>query len=358
MIPNLRASRKLGGLIRYKFDKENLHQGEKNRRIERAKDYFYKAGLLIDALSAPNLEKNIKNVCSRLRVPRDSVNAFVYASSEIQAACLAVSSDECLINFSSGLITLLSSGQLEFVIGHELGHFILEHSAFDQDDQSVEYHIQLRAQEISVDRLGLLGCQDLNIVMSALIILTSGLDESYLGLNVGQFISQVRKVSAPDSWVEAYGHSHPSLVVRCRALLWFSSAGVIDKLEADDSSFDLEDTDSTVKREMDQFVDGPVREHIKRVSESCATWIAAQIILEDGSFSKSEQEVFQDRFGQPMLEKLKSFLSDYSRNEVEEVIQEQLNKDLNKLENLIPSTFREEYARIMSNTSELLRVKD
>ena len=48
-------------------------------------------------------------------------------------------------------------------MGHELGHFLLGHNIEEQHlVESQEGYIKKRAQEISVDRIGLLACRDIN----------------------------------------------------------------------------------------------------------------------------------------------------------------------------------------------------
>ena len=55
------------------------------------------------------------------------------------------------------------------------GHFLLSHNIEEQHlVESQEGYIKKRAQEISVDRIGLLACKDINILESAITKSLSG----------------------------------------------------------------------------------------------------------------------------------------------------------------------------------------
>ena len=72
------------------------------------------------------------------------------------------------------------------MIGHELGHFLLDHHHANVGFTSAnpEYFRQRRAQEISVDRLGLLSCGSLDVALRALMKTVSGLTERHLRFDV------------------------------------------------------------------------------------------------------------------------------------------------------------------------------
>ena len=79
----------------------------------------------------PNVTKSINTVFQRLEI-ENQFNFFVTADSyQANAACslMSVSSKPDII-LTSKLIDLLSDKELEFVIGHEVAHYIYQHALY------------------------------------------------------------------------------------------------------------------------------------------------------------------------------------------------------------------------------------
>src|SRR6266436_8781104 len=91
------------------------------------REQFYQDAIEISALVTPRLWDHFCIVCNRLELPQESVSPFIYSSKDVQAECYASQARQCVLRFSSGLIDLLDEQEFEFVIGHELGHFLLDH---------------------------------------------------------------------------------------------------------------------------------------------------------------------------------------------------------------------------------------
>ncbi|MDG1143670.1 MAG: M48 family metallopeptidase, partial [Burkholderiales bacterium] len=226
--------------------------------LNTVKDHYLLNNFLIDEFSSPYIDTIVNEVCGRVGMPRENIHLFVSPSPDFQASCYAVSDDDCLISLSSALVDLLDAEELKFVVGHELGHYLFKHYLMsDAVEDSIEYLSVRRAQEISCDRIGLMSCEDLSHATSAIIKTTSGLKTEYLRLNVGQFIDQLSKLSSPASTGE-YKSTHPTFLIRCRALLWFSTS--IDYSGDSDTlnSKDLDIINSRVDADLDKFIDGPM----------------------------------------------------------------------------------------------------
>ena len=301
----------------------------------------------------PDLSKKFDEVCERMSIPRNAVNAFIKADSNIQAMCLYSSSHECLIQFSSGLINLLDIDEFGFVAGHELGHFLLEHGFGSFQEGSIEYFIQSRAQEISVDRLGLIGTANLDASMSALVKTASGLENRHLRLDVGAFIAQAKKLSQPRRG-EGFASTHPSILTRCRALLWFSTDDTYKEYPVTKQSPQLAKLNERIEKELDKFIEGPIREEINAVKKEIALWLAASIIIRDGRFDKDEQQKVKDLFGDLILSKLKRFLSDSNKDTLSDDIAKKLAYSKKKLEQMMPTSFRKLYDEIEKFIAEKL----
>ena len=63
------------------------------------------------------------------------------------------------------------------------------------EGKTPELFIRLRAQEVSSDRIGYLCCDSIDIAVSSLVKLASGLNDNYLKLDINEFLSQAENLS-------------------------------------------------------------------------------------------------------------------------------------------------------------------
>ena len=92
--------------VRYSGDKLRA-KGSIKRSNDEKNSFFSMNSMLINPLVTPIISKSIENVINRLQIPHESVKAYVYASSDIQAECHAGDDVDCIIRLSSGLIDIL-----------------------------------------------------------------------------------------------------------------------------------------------------------------------------------------------------------------------------------------------------------
>ncbi|MCK5851214.1 MAG: M48 family metallopeptidase [Kiritimatiellae bacterium] len=316
-------------------------------KLDLIRSLSYTNELNISQDVTPSLFESLSKVYNRLHIPRDAVEAFVFASPVIQAECYAGNQTECVIRFSSALIDILNSDEFEFVAGHEIGHFLLDHGLIRtvENQQSLEFFIQQRAQEISVDRIGLLACGSLNIAIKALMKTVSGLTDNHLRFDVGTFLSQLHKSSSISLNVNNES-THPSILIRCRALLWFSLNDYFIKNSKNISTAQLINIDKKIKSDLDKHVDRAARRRIQEVKEDLSMWMAVYDIVQDGVFTKNEQVEFSKRFSKDTLNRLLSFLENISSSEVKTVVYERLKVTKEDLKSLIPTSFESEVAAI------------
>ncbi|MBK9071458.1 MAG: M48 family metallopeptidase [Myxococcales bacterium] len=163
-----------------------------------------------------------------------AVEAYIFADADINAF-VSEGRAHTVIGFSSAAIEKLSPYELEFVLGHELGHALLDHNEIYCDaviSLAGDRHEDLvrawqRAAELSADRAGLLCTPSLEVGLSALIKTVSG-------LNVGLNTANIREILAQwDTFAEEILNegtrdttlSHPFPLLRLRALALYSQHG-------------------------------------------------------------------------------------------------------------------------------------
>ena len=145
--------------VRYFDDKfEDFSTNGTDRFIQH--ESFYTHGCLrISDEITPTLSNNLNIVCKRLKVPINMVKAFVLSRPDINAHCIHYEKKGCIIALHSELINYMSDGEIQFIMGHEIGHFLMNHNYFDNDPKITEEEsMASRAGEISSDRIGLLAC--------------------------------------------------------------------------------------------------------------------------------------------------------------------------------------------------------
>ena len=345
MSDELVKARTFANTVRYSGDKLRAKDSA-NRSNDEINSFFSMNSMLINPLVTPAISKSINNVIHRLQIPKKSVKAYVYASPDIQAECHAGDDVDCVIRLSSGLIDILDNREIEFVIGHEIGHFIYSHglAAALNRNKSLEFSIQQRAQEISADRIGLLACNSLDHSIRAMMKTMSGLSSKYLNFNIGAFLSQLSNTEQFKSQIDI-NSTHPSILIRCRALLWFSMSETFKSGKQDYQANEVKKLNNKIKRDIDKFVDSIAREKIEKLKHDVALWLCASKIIEDNTFNNAEQKIFSDMFGEELLGKLKNFLTGHNNaSSVKKSVSDKLGAAINSLQGEIPASFDEEMA--------------
>ncbi len=153
---------------------------------------------------------------------------FVLSNPEVNAMCAYLGEDiPCAVVLHSGLIERLSPQELQFVIGHELGHYIFRHGSYADTSfrgllglSRLSYHQWQRACEISADRIGLVSVNSEADAISAMIKLASGLPANFIRFDALAYQQQARAILDEGNATTARS-SHPMVPIRARAIHWF-----------------------------------------------------------------------------------------------------------------------------------------
>ena len=343
MLDELAKAKNFVRTVRYSGDTLTADESIKieNSEIEA---FYSLNSIQVTPLVTPVISKSIDKVIKRLQIPPSSVKAYVYASPEIQATCYAGNEADCIIRLSSGLIDILENKELEFVIGHEIGHFLYNHvlAASLNNNESLEFSIKQRAMEISADRIGLLASESLDASIRAMMKTISGLTTKYLKFNIAAFLSQLSNTAKYKSQI-SINSSHPLMFLRCRALLWFSMSETFKTGGKDYQPNEIEKLNTKIQSDIDKYVDSLAYEKINDLKKDVEMWLSVSMIVEDGSFDSDEQVVFKEMFGQNTLEKLKIFLSSHdSASATKKSVSKKLEYSMKILHSTIPISFESE----------------
>lgn len=293
-------------------------------------------GLRITDDVTPELSRALASCCERLLLERDALKAFVVGSPEIQAVHWPSTSDTCVVSFTSGLVDLLDAAEFTFVAGHEIGHFLLQHIRVPTPDfPSIDYFVQQRAEEVSADRLGLIGCGSIEAATRAMMKSISGLSSRHLRFDLRAFLHQIE---GTESLATDLTKSHPSLVVRCRALLWFNQVAPSSDAAALGRA-DLARIDDRIGRDMTRLVDGVIEDIVRPARQALLIWSLAEKLTDKGVFGRQAQQIVGELVGETNLAKLKTFMGGRPSDEVRRDVSEKLSEARVQLRAIVPRRY-------------------
>lgn len=304
---------------RIRFEDDVVNNEKLNSSILENKQrlMFLSTSLEIGSKLTPSLYDCIIETCTNLKLDERHVRAFVYNEADIQASCMIGSDDTCLIKISSGAVKSLKEKELMFIIGHELGHFLLSHQPRNLNDNDTEVFKTSRAQEISADRIGMMGCQSLESSVGAIIKTVSGLTEDYLDYDVAAYMHHLRELLQSESLDYEIFATHPPLPLRAKALLWFSMGKEFKSQNnpSDTDGYELSEVDSKVRSDLFKYVDSKVETSIADASLDVDFWLRSLIAVSDGRLDATERKDLSNRFGEEMVEQLVKYLKMFSKDE-------------------------------------------
>ena len=176
----------------------------------------------------------------------------------------------------------------------------------------------------------------------------SGLTDKHLRFDVPAFLSQLRNVDAIHAprWA-----TRPSIPIRCRALLWFSTSGAFDTDLGEVDASRLGNVDRHIRRDLERWCDGADREMIEQAERDVVLWLAAARLTKVGIFTSEAQERMTNLLGATDTEGLKNFLGSLGRTEAQAVVHERIEGAQERLAELLPSQCRQISERLQAEVS-------
>jgi uncharacterized tellurite resistance protein B-like protein len=223
---------------------------ERIRELSSGWGFDHRRNLLTGALRLTrSMAPEVSNALARCREVTGytrPIELYVKPDPMLNACCMKNPSGPALIVLSSRMLEVFSIPELQFVIGHEIGHAVYDHFSIPMPitakieefgvpyvsrRTSLELYVWCRAAELSADRIGLLCCQSPEAAATGFFKLASGLASANVRADLVEYAKQVESLaSAPQARSEPHDDddtldcfsTHPYSPVRVRAILAFA----------------------------------------------------------------------------------------------------------------------------------------
>ena len=173
---------------------------------EGARRHLLATATHLTAEMAPELHGIIERCRTTLGVD-GPLELFVYPDAIFNAAAVKPEKGRLLLLVSSALLEGFEPAELQFVVGHELGHYLFDHHAVPtgallrggtriSPSLTLRLFAWQRYAEISADRAGLVCAGGLEPAARSLFKLASGLKGDRISVRIDQFLAQVGDPSA------------------------------------------------------------------------------------------------------------------------------------------------------------------
>ena len=303
-------------LDKYKYNKDDPSEFgidiKKFKNNSNEPDNSHLSNLLTNSVRVskeilPKVGNAIETVFERIKI-ENNFNFFVTAdNNQANASCSLMSSaSRPDIILTSRLIELLSLEELQFVIGHEVAHYVYQHALYPNynnvDDRNLKLNLLnlSRAAEISADRIGFLACNSLEDSLKANFKLASGLSDKHFNFKPSTYLDQLRDLEDLGKSSTELWSTHPSFLIRMQSLIWFSMTKEYHEFfdSKKKGTYSLSEIDEKLDKKIKKVTGNELEISNKNIYESALIWGSLDIYLSDKKFSKNEQDEFANRFGE------------------------------------------------------------
>lgn len=249
---------------------------------------LYRRMLPVSGEILPAVEEAVAQACARLGLPRPAVHAFIHPSADLNASCYSGIRGSAVIVLNAGMVECLQTEELAYVVGHELGHYLMP---LPYGQASIEDALRARELELTMDRFGLLACGDLKHAGSAILKIQSGLGSRHIRSDLAAFIQNGR--TALDAEVQDHEtrFTHPPEFVRLRALNAFVLSDVFRAALGREGGQPIDEINAGIRRDLDRAVDARARELMEQALAKVgqvlvAYLVACKIKVESAKFNR------------------------------------------------------------------------
>lgn len=307
--------------------------------------------MLVRPELTPGVDRAVSVACTNLRIPRRLVLAFVKPDHDLEATCLP-GADRAMLFLSSGLISNLSEQELAFVIGHEIGHFILPEAHVEADKETTEGLMHFRACEFTMDRIGLVACGETKPACNAILKLLSGLNEPHLRLDISAAMQESRDTYDGTLMDWEAMQTHPPLLMRLRALLRFATTDACLNPWGKSGGSPVRQANEELVKAMNTNVDGKAIRQIEESLRMVKAWFHCVVKARGQPAPISLINANEPRVENALLDKAWGSLQGMSENDTRLHASRRLKASIEKALGHAPDRTQELIRTLMDNKPE------
>ncbi|MGD9238290.1 MAG: M48 family metallopeptidase, partial [Desulfobacterales bacterium] len=259
----------------------------------------------------------------------NSINAFAYVQP-------AEEKNFFIIGITSAALEELEDREIQFILGHELGHFLFEHNRMNYlinpnpGSQGVTLlpsmgeNIFLRWRkkcEISTDRIGLIACGDFENAARAMLKTAYGLTGKNLNLDVDSLLQQIDALKEEPQALEVNYRSHPLMPLRLKVMQMFAESPIFAQVVNGKSDFSEKELNDLEDR-TDQWVNW-----IKRYPRRPLELAAMKLVTAAGLKLVMTEAVIMDEEIKIIIQILHKYFTDEPGDAIHEIMQDTANID-------------------------------
>ena len=321
----------IDGRIRFSSDQENFQKLLEDEvigtlaktRLKDVQEDGYRRNLLGNSLRisktiAPSLYNQVTSAQTKLGLEDKTIEIYIYNDADANATCAYLGGDRIILTFSSGLLHSMTTDELNFIVGHELGHALFQHYALPThgilDDGRVDAEQAMRLMswsrraEISADRAGLYICQSVDAVINSFLKLSCGVADPMITFNRDEYTLQIQDLGGMVSNLEDTAHcysSHPFNPIRVLAAELYSKSAEyaeLTGLESNGDNLSIEKVDEEIDKVLD-FMEPVSSDAQKEIVDLCVFWAGAWIALADGAFVEAEHKNLKEQVAEEIYDR-------------------------------------------------------
>jgi uncharacterized tellurite resistance protein B-like protein len=340
--------------IRYRGDKEDVEllfkdynlegiisTSEERQRLEESnfRNQLLKEGaFMLSQPISPRIFKIVTETKQKLDLEGEyevfclnssSINAFAYVQP-------AQGKNFFTVGMTSAALEELEDLEIQFILGHEFGHFLFEHNRMNYlinpnpTSQGVTLlpsmgeSIFLRWRkkcEISTDRVGLIACGNFEAAARAMLKTAYGLTGKNLNLDVDSLLQQIDDLKDEPEALEVNYRSHPLMPLRLKVMQMFAESPIFNQVVNGKTDISEKELNALEDR-TDQWVNW-----IKRYPRRPLELATMKLVTAAGIKLIKTESVIMDEEIKVVIQILHKYFTDEPDEVINEIMQDHKNMD-------------------------------